>query len=94
MVGAVGTGVIVCAILAYALLRSNGASDLSWFARSFDVRHPQLIDPSFAVVNRYGITGYPGLYIVDRRGVITYAWSGHVGYAKLAKQLSAVLKST
>lgn len=66
-------------------------SDLSWFARTFNVQHPQLIDPQFATVNKYGIVGYPGLYVVDPNGKITFVADQHESYSTLAKALDRAL---
>ncbi len=66
-------------------------SDLSWFAKTFNVQHPQLIDPQFGTVNKYGITGYPGLYVIDPNGKIGYAADNHESYSTLAAQLNKAL---
>jgi peroxiredoxin len=75
-------------------LRLADTSDLTWFARTFNVQHPQLIDPSFAVVNQYGIHAYPGLYVINGKGVITQATSGRESYAKLSRALDQALKAS
>lgn len=62
-------------------------NDLSWYAQNFNVHHPQLIDPSFSTVNRYGIDAYSGIYIVNGKGIITYAQSGHQSFLKLSAAL-------
>jgi peroxiredoxin len=66
--------------------------DLSWYAQTFNVRHPQLVDPTFATVNRYGISAYPGLYVVSKWGVISYTASGRRTYAQLSRQLDQAIK--
>jgi peroxiredoxin len=66
-------------------------ADLSWFARTFNVQHPQLIDPQFGTVNRYGIGGYPGLYVVGPNGKITFAADQHESYSTLAQALDQAL---
>ena len=68
-----------------------GKSDLSWFAQTFNVQHPQLIDPQFGTVNRYGISGYPGLYVVDPNGKITFVADQHESYSTLATALDKAL---
>jgi peroxiredoxin len=65
--------------------------DLAWFARTYNVKHPQLIDPQFQTVNRYGIYGYPGLYVVDPNGKISYVADNHESYGTLSKQLDRAL---
>ena len=69
-------------------------ADLTWFADNFNVHHPQLIDPQFQTVNTYGVDSYPGLYVVDAKGVITYASVGHKNYTVLSQQLNRVLATS
>jgi peroxiredoxin len=66
-------------------------NDLTWFANTFDVQHPQLVDPQFQTVNKYGINAYPGLYVVDPNGKISYVAAGHESYSTLATQLDKAL---
>lgn len=73
-------------------LRLADRHDLSWYARTFKVSHPQLIDPSFATVNQYGAKSYPTIYVVNSKGIITFANSGREPYAVLAKELNKALK--
>lgn len=74
-------------------LRLANKGDLAWFARTFKVEHPQLVDATFRVVNQYGINAYPGLYVIDPRGRIVYAFAGHPSYQTLAAQLDKALKT-
>lgn len=67
--------------------------DLAWYGNTFHVRHAQLVDPKFAVTNRYGVNAYPGIYIVNAQGTITFAAEGHQNYRTLARVLNRALKS-
>jgi len=66
--------------------------DLGWYAQKFNVRHPQLIEPQFSVVNEYGIRAYPGQYVVGSRGIITHVASGREPYVTLSAALDKTLK--
>lgn len=68
-------------------------ADLQYFASHYHVTHPQLIDPTFHVVNEYGVSGYPGLYVINGKGVITYVGSGYQTYATLAHAIDAALRA-
>ena len=68
-------------------------ADLQYFASHYHVTHPQLIDPTFHVVNEYGVSGYPGLYVINGKGVITYVGTGYQTYATLAHAIDAALRS-
>jgi peroxiredoxin len=72
-------------------LRLADNSDLIWFAHTFNVHYPQLIDPTFAVVNQYGINAYPGLYIIDKTGRVIFSSAGHHSSASLAGALDKAL---
>jgi peroxiredoxin len=68
------------------------AADLQWFAQTYNVHHPQLIDPPFATVNRYGVGSYPGLYLLDKSGVIRLVHDGSLNYGVLSHALDRALK--
>lgn len=60
--------------------------DITWFAHTFQVTQPLLIDPTYATVNRYGLvnSGYPTIYVLDSKGIVRYAKSGDQPYGELA----------
>jgi peroxiredoxin len=68
------------------------AADLKWFAQTYNVHHPQLIDPNFTTVNRYGVGTYPGLYVLDKSGVIRLVHDGGLNYGVLSHALDRALK--
>jgi peroxiredoxin len=72
-------------------LRPADAGDLAWYARTYNVHFPQLVDPIFSVVNQYGIGSYPGIYIIGKAGKIRWASSGQKSYSELAKALNKAL---
>jgi cytochrome oxidase Cu insertion factor (SCO1/SenC/PrrC family) len=72
-------------------LRLADKADLAWLARTFDVHYPQLIDPTFTVVNQYGINAYPGLYVIDKTGRVIFSSAGHHSYASLTAALDKAL---
>ncbi len=45
------------------------ARDIVAFQQKYPANVHILIDPTFATVNRYGITAYPTYYIINRRGI-------------------------
>jgi peroxiredoxin len=74
-------------------LRLANKSDITWFEKTFLVTHPSLIDPNFAVTNRYGANSYPTIYILDRQGKIRYSHQGEVSYADLSTALNQAMHS-
>lgn len=47
------------------------ARDIVAFQQKYPAKVHILIDPTFATVNRYGVTEYPTYYIIDRRGNVS-----------------------
>ncbi len=45
-------------------------NDVRQFVRQYHMRFPVVLDSDMAVANRYGVTGFPETYIIDRQGVI------------------------
>lgn len=73
-------------------LRLADKSDVTWFKSTYSVAHPILIDPKYATVNKYGFPGYPGIYILNGAGKVTYTHSGDVAYQTLADAVAAAMK--
>jgi peroxiredoxin len=81
--------------------KSNGTDltlatkdDLAWFRRTFHEDVPMLVDPKFSVMKQYGNNGYPGIFVIDRNGVIVSSTSGEESYSVLAKALDKGLKAS
>jgi peroxiredoxin len=70
------------------------ASDLEWFAKNFHEHVPQLIDPSFHVVNTYGVSSYPGIYVIDGRGKIVHASAGEQPESALSDAINSTLRTS
>jgi len=66
--------------------------DINWFQTTYNVAHPMLIDPDFTTVNKYGVQGYPTIYVLDKNGVIRYTGSADIPYPTLAKAVDAAIK--
>jgi peroxiredoxin len=67
-------------------------SDINWFEQTFGVKHPTLIDPSFATVNTYGASSYPTIYVIDKQGIVRYAQAGEQPLSALATAITAASK--
>jgi cytochrome c biogenesis protein CcmG, thiol:disulfide interchange protein DsbE len=72
-------------------LRPADVGDLAWYATNFNAFYPQLVDPKFDIVNRYGIDSYPGLYVIGKDGKILMASKGRKSYGELSKMLNRAL---
>jgi peroxiredoxin len=67
--------------------------DVQQFSSLYSQYDPKLIDPSFNVVNEYGISSYPGLYVIDKTGKIVYSNSGETPQSALTSAINKALKS-
>jgi peroxiredoxin len=54
---------------------------------------PKLVDPNFHVVNEYGVSAYPGLYVIDKHGKIVYSSSGETPASTLQTAINRGLNS-
>jgi thiol-disulfide isomerase/thioredoxin len=65
--------------------------DLRSYAAKYDARFPLLLDRALVGAQRFGVRGFPTLYVVDRGGVIRLAQRGEVPEATLAAAVEAAL---
>lgn len=77
----------------YGLDRTPASAyDLKYFARTYREHVPQLISPNFAVPNEYGVHAYPGIYVINKKGVITHTSSGERPQSVLDNAINSALK--
>lgn len=67
------------------------AADIASYAQKYDGRFPLLLDRNLVGAQRYGVTGFPTIYIIDRQGIIRYAFSGEVPEATLTDAVERLL---
>jgi peroxiredoxin len=65
--------------------------DTELFVQRHGARYPHLYDAAVVGGQRYGVRGFPALYLVDGEGVVRFAASGEVSEADLARAVQAVL---
>ena len=57
----------------------------------YDVRHPVVVDSSFEIWQRYGVTSWPTIVIIDPAGHVVYGESGEPARGKLSKMIEQTL---
>jgi thiol-disulfide isomerase/thioredoxin len=67
--------------------------DLKQFKAQFGVQYTELLDPSTKVASDYKVTGYPSLYIINKRGEIAYKSVGAKTFEELKVEIDKVLNS-
>ena len=65
-------------------------ADVDSFESAFGVTWPSFYDPDLSVAKKWGLDGFPTIYIVNAKGVIVYATSGEVTESTL---LNAIRKA-
>ena len=65
-------------------------ADVDAFDAQYKVTWPTAFDKDLTVAKTWGFAGYPGIYIVDKKGVIVYTNSGEVDEKTL---LAAIKKA-
>jgi peroxiredoxin len=68
--------------------------DITWFADTFSLNYPALLDTSLRTANAYGLYSYPALFVIDRHGVITWknGQGGETSYSDLQLQIDRALR--
>ena len=69
----------------------TSVADIQSYAERYGARFQQLYDPGLVGAQRYGIRGFPTLYVVDKSGVIRFVDSGEVPEATLTSAIASVL---
>jgi len=59
---------------------------------SFRIVFDELDDDAFRIADPYGVSGTPALFVIDRKGVITFSTVGAVTAEQLRKEISKVVK--
>jgi thiol-disulfide isomerase/thioredoxin len=57
--------------------------DVDRFDNTFGITWPTFLDSDLVVAHKFGLDGFPTIFIVDKKGTIVYATSGEVPVATL-----------
>jgi thiol-disulfide isomerase/thioredoxin len=70
-------------------------SDIQWFANTFNITYPALLDPKLDTVNTYGFAQggypYPTFYIINKHGIISYVNAGQIALETLTSYVRQAL---
>jgi peroxiredoxin len=61
------------------------------FAESYGLKFPVWLDPKGASIRAFGNGTLPNSYVIDRSGVVRYAWTGEISNAMLEKYVTPLL---
>ncbi len=65
---------------------------ISPFVESYNLEFPVWLDPNGASLRAFGNSTLPSSYVIDRSGIIRYAWTGEINREMLEKCLTPLLK--
>ena len=64
---------------------------ISPFVESNNLEFPVWLDPNGASLRAFGNSTLPNSYVIDRSGIIRYAWTGEINGAMLEKYITPLL---
>ena len=64
---------------------------VSPFVESFGMNFPVWLDPNGAALRAFGNGTLPNSYVIDRTGVVRYAWTGEISKAMLEKYVTPLI---
>ncbi len=64
---------------------------VSEFAQSYNLKFQVWLDPNGAALKAFGNGSLPNSFVIDRSGVVRYAWTGEINKAMLEKYVTPLL---
>jgi peroxiredoxin len=74
-----------------AIAAGDPAEVVSQFAQSYSLQFPIWLDPEGASLRAFGNGNLPNSYVIDRSGMVRYAWTGEISKAMLEKYVTPLL---
>jgi len=76
-----------------AVSAGDGKSDVEQFSQSYGLTFHVWLDPNGAALNAFRNGNLPNSYVIDRDGMVRYAWTGEISYEMLEKYITPVIRS-
>jgi peroxiredoxin len=61
------------------------------FVQSYGLKFPVWLDPDGASLKAFGNGNLPNSYVIDRTGMVRYAWTGEINRAMLEKYITPLI---
>ena len=74
-----------------AVEAGDGKDEVLQFANSLGLTFPIWLDPDGAALNAFKNGSLPNSYVIDRNGIVRYAWTGEISLAMLEKYVSPLI---
>jgi cytochrome c biogenesis protein CcmG/thiol:disulfide interchange protein DsbE len=62
------------------------------FAESYQLQFPVWLDPNGDSINAFGNGNLPNSYVIDRTGMVRYAWTGEISKDMLEKYVTPLIE--
>ena len=74
-----------------AIEAGDGKDQVIQFADSLNLKFAVWLDPDGASLNAFGNGNLPNSYVIDRQGMVRYAWTGEINLAMLEKYVTPLI---
>ena len=78
-------------LMIIAIEAGDPIDDVSQFAQSRNLKFQIWLDPNGAALKAFGNGSLPNSYVIDRSGIVRYAWTGEINKAMLEKYITPLL---
>lgn len=69
----------------------DGKDEVLQFAQSLSLTFPIWLDPDGMALNAFKNGNLPNSYVIDRNGIVRYAWTGEISLAMLEKYVTPLI---
>ncbi len=83
-----GEGFMIVAINA-----GDDRAPVEQFVNEYGLTFTVWLDPTGSALNAFRNANLPSSYVVDRTGVVRYAWTGEISYEMLEKYLTPIIQN-
>ena len=75
-----------------AVNAGDAKSQVEQFASDYGLTFDLWLDPDGAALNAFKNANLPSSYVLDRAGIVRYAWTGEISFAMLEKYVTPVIQ--
>lgn len=77
-----------------AINAGDGKPDVEQFVKDYGLTFNVWLDPDGAALNAFRNGNLPNSYVLDRTGIVRYAWTGEISYEMLEKYVTPVIQGS
>jgi peroxiredoxin len=74
-----------------AVEAGDGRDDVTAFAMDYGLQFHVWLDPDGASLDAFHNGNLPNSYVIDRSGIVRYAWTGEISFAMLEKYVTPLI---